>query len=682
MAPSAFQRSTRHLVARWAADPHVLLAIAVVFSALLVGWIAHPDAALPILLPSTTYLLLQLFLASVPGRDRVPLVFDVVRLLIALAAVFWMSLLAGEVGSLPLTSLYLPIVAMAAAMGARQAVVLGTFAVLAYIGPAVTVATLVLPAMQRGAVLVATMIVLAVGTRRTVASLERAVLHVRTASASQRRRNRQFDAVETVGRVLAANGPTAQVLEQVMDVLVDRFGYRYASFYAADGSVLRLGAQRGYALPVLAFDGSLGVIGRAIRTGKPQFVTDVRSDPDYHAADPEIRSEICVPMLVDGRTIGILNVEATAEFPLDSADRETLLVVADRIAAALALADERQALADRAAAFGRLTSFGTAINRSLDVATAHASIVSAVPAVLDADTVVLVLRDPATGDDRIAAMWGGDPRYVGARIPPGEGISGRALTEGRTVVEMKHPRSAFPSTVQGARMADVLTVAASPLLHEDVVIGAVSVTRAELTRPFNPLELETLGLIASQVALAISNAALHAQVADAAIRDPLTGLWNRRHLDTSLARLFALRARLAPEHRRPVAVILFDLDHFGLFNKRHGHITGDAVLRTFGAILSRHLRSSDIVARFGGEEFVAVLDGAAVGEAQQVANDIRGELETTSIRGAGGEPLWATVSAGCAALAPNVVSLEALLEVADVALQMAKRGGRNQVVAA
>ena len=75
------------------------------------------------------------------------------------------------------------------------------------------------------------------------------------------------------------------------------------------------------------------------------------------------------------------------------------------------------------------------------------------------------------------------------------------------------------------------------------------------------------------------------------------------------------------------------------FNNQHGHAVGDAVLRAFGAILSKRLRSSDLVARFGGEEFIAVLDGANVDEAQRVADEIRRELEAIQIPGADGEPL-------------------------------------------
>ena len=75
-----------------------------------------------------------------------------------------------------------------------------------------------------------------------------------------------------------------------------------------------------------------------------------------------------------------------------------------------------------------------------------------------------------------------------------------------------------------------------------------------------------------------------------------------------------------------MAAVLFDLDNFGLFNKRHGHQTGDAVLRAFGSILSRRLRSSDLVARFGGEEFVVVLEGATRDAAVTIAEEILANL--------------------------------------------------------
>ena len=674
------RRAWDHATTRVAADPHVLLALAVVFAALIIEVAAGSDAV-GLAVAAGLFLALQISLAlRVPsGRSRT---IDTARLLLALGMVFWMSLRENDASSMPLAALYLPIVATAAVLGTRQAIVLGTAAMGAFVYAVATAGTADPGMLHRGIAIAVTMIVLTIGSRRTIGSMERAVANAITATAGQGRRARQMAAVEAVGRALTANGPTRAALEEVMDLLVAHFGYRYVSIYTVEGRLMRLGAQRGYDDVIETFDGSIGVVGRVMRTGTAELVSDIFADPDYATASANVRSEVSVPLAVDGEMLGVLNIESTADAPLDEGDLDTMVVVGDRVAAALALARERDALQERAELFGRLARFGSAINASLDSATANESIIGAVADMLLVDITTLILRDATTGEDRIVAIRGGDERYVGVSIPPGVGGAGIALAEGRVVADDQINREDFPDALRGARVPDSLVSASFPLLRDDVVIGAVNVLRLDLARVFTPLELETMPLIASHIALALNNVELHAQMADAAVRDPLTGLWNRRHLDVALARLFAARARFEPELRRPVAAIMFDLDLFGLFNKRHGHRTGDAVLRAFGSILTRRLRSSDLVARFGGEEFLAVLDGASLEEAQRVADEIRRELEAIMIPGADGQELHATVSAGCAALGPNVSSLEAMLEVADVGLQMAKRGGRNQVVAA
>ena len=657
----------------------MLLATAVALAALTIELLAGADP-LRIVIPALVLVATHTALSLRLGHGRsVPL--DTARLILTLAIVLWMSLSAADRGTLPLVSLFIPIVALASALGVRPAIVVGGVALLGYLVPMATAQLLAPEMLHRGVAVAVTMVLISIGTRRTVSKMERMVAHARRAMDGQRRRTRQMAAVEAVGRALATHGPTPLTLDGVVDLLVARFGYRYVSIYMVDGPLMRLRAQRGYDEVIQTFDGTVGVVGRVMRTGRAELVRDVADDPDYRAASPNVRSEVTVPLAMDGDLLGVLNVES-ADAPLDESDRDTLVLIGDRVASALALAHQREALRDRADQFARLVTFGTTISGSLERVDAREQITAAAAEVLDADIVVLVQRDPANGEDRISAMYGGDTRYVGARILPGEGVSGRAIAGRTTVVETNMPRAALPSTTRGARVAETLVTAAHPLLEDDRVIGALSVVREDLDRPFTDLELETLPLVAAQVAVALRNVELHAQVADAAVRDPLTGLWNRRHLDVSLTRLFAARARQDPGTRHPLAAVLFDLDHFGAFNKQHGHTTGDAVLRAFGAILSRRLRSSDIVARFGGEEFVAILDGASLEEASRVAEEIRRELEAIRFSGVDGGGLHATVSAGCAQLGPDVASLETLLEVADVGLQMAKRGGRNQVVAA
>jgi diguanylate cyclase (GGDEF)-like protein len=214
------------------------------------------------------------------------------------------------------------------------------------------------------------------------------------------------------------------------------------------------------------------------------------------------------------------------------------------------------------------------------------------------------------------------------------------------------------------------------------IAGVVTWLRGDLTRPFSDQEQEVAALLAGKVGLALANARLHQKTRDAAITDPLTGIHNRRHFDAALEREDAIRQRIPAEKRGMRSAILFDLDHFGTVNKRFGHQVGDRVLRLFADTLKARSRTSDLMARYGGEEFVVILEGASRDEAIGIAEQVRAAFSKQSVDTGTGQRLTSTVSAGCSTLDPWEVEGMLLLERADVALAMAKAGGRDQVVAA
>jgi diguanylate cyclase (GGDEF)-like protein len=657
------------------ADPHVLLGIAIAVSATIIELAESGQAALTAL-AGVAYVCLQIVVAARRGlRHPVP------RLLAALVFLFAMGVLGGAAHAVPLTLLAMPIVAMAARYGRQAAAIVGTGAVSLPLIPAVAGLEQASVVVARGSAFVATLLLLAVGTRMTVEAMDSAFARARASMARERRRNRQMAGVEAVSRHLAED-PSPDTLDQVMDLLVRRFGYSLVSIYLRDddGSFV-LGAQRGYDRVLERFDGTTGIVGRVIRTGKAQLVSDTSLDPDYASANDTVRCEISAPLFAGGELIGILNLEDPRIGGLDETDCSTLILIAERLAGAIALGRERRALGDRAERFAALTEFARKINESLDPREIYPLICDAVSLVIPSDVVVLTLLDDTTRDYRVTAMTGPDQRFVGVRIVEGEGMAGVAIAERRLVVDGRFGSDRFPETMRSTYGDIEVATLATPLVREADVIGAMSFIRVDLAKPYSALDLEIAPIVADLVAMAITNARLHRQMAEAAVHDSLTGLANRRHLDASLERLAASRERLAPEDRRPLSAILFDLDHFGAFNKRHGLKVGDTVLRTFGSMLSGRFRASDIVARYGGEEFLVILDGATLDEARRAAEDIRVAFAAASIDAPSGA-LTATVSAGCSALGPSVSSVNLLLEVADVALQMAKRGGRNQVVAA
>jgi diguanylate cyclase (GGDEF)-like protein len=166
-----------------------------------------------------------------------------------------------------------------------------------------------------------------------------------------------------------------------------------------------------------------------------------------------------------------------------------------------------------------------------------------------------------------------------------------------------------------------------------------------------------------------------ARLADAAERDALTGLFNRRRLTQSLQDRCAQSARGGSFH-----VVLLDIDHFKSINDSHGHGVGDLVLQGFAQRLATLVRDTDLAGRWGGEEFLLLLPHDRTDEAVQAAERLRQELATVTVALPGGAPLSVTVSIGVARFEPTDTP-EAVVARADRALYAAKAQGRDQVVA-
>ena len=158
-----------------------------------------------------------------------------------------------------------------------------------------------------------------------------------------------------------------------------------------------------------------------------------------------------------------------------------------------------------------------------------------------------------------------------------------------------------------------------------------------------------------------------------ATHDPLTGVFNRRHVEDVL-RKEVVRAE---RHARPLAVAMMDADHFKNINDTYGHQTGDEVLREISERCRKTLRSNDVLGRYGGEEFVIVFPETNIGEAAVVAERLRAAIAQDPIQ-VGDKTLAATVSIGLAAYAPGQ-DLDQLFQRADSALYTAKQDGRNLV---
>lgn len=215
-----------------------------------------------------------------------------------------------------------------------------------------------------------------------------------------------------------------------------------------------------------------------------------------------------------------------------------------------------------------------------------------------------------------------------------------------------------------------------PLFSRDVTLGVLSVRTEETAASDGHWERLTRA-VSEQMALAIANLLLRDTLKEESIRDGLTGLYNRRFLETSLA----LEVARAGRSGVALSMMMVDVDHFKRFNDAHGHDAGDAILRAVGRVLSEHVRSGDIACRFGGEEFALLLPGANDDVALERAERLRDGIESVTFVHFGVTLPTVTASVGVATVSGTLTTPEALVRRADEALYAAKEAGRNRVVA-
>lgn len=170
------------------------------------------------------------------------------------------------------------------------------------------------------------------------------------------------------------------------------------------------------------------------------------------------------------------------------------------------------------------------------------------------------------------------------------------------------------------------------------------------------------------------NRKLQEKLSELAVRDPLTGLFNRRYMEETLERELAQSARDCS----PLSLVIMDIDHFKQLNDTHGHQAGDQVLKALAKLLRTHMRKGDVTCRYGGEEFVAILPGAALAVAAARADSWRRAFERLSLDYEG-RTIQSTFSVGVAEFPLHGATGDELLFQADNALYLAKRSGRNCV---
>jgi diguanylate cyclase (GGDEF)-like protein len=399
----------------------------------------------------------------------------------------------------------------------------------------------------------------------------------------------------------------------------------------------------------------------------------VSSERDYIQVDPAVRSEAAVPIIIDSEVRGVLNVESGKERTLGGGDLQLLQTLARQLSVAMrnaTLYEEAQRTRDELSV---LYEAAKAVSSSLEMESVLETLVEVPCRAFGYEHGAILLVDDGSNDLVVEATHGYSPGTRGYRVPAGRGITGWVQRTGKAELVTDVERDGRYIPVNPKSVAEL----AVPLIREGRVVGVFNV---ESTRPgaLGPRDVKILSALAGYATIAIQNARLFAQTEHLAATDGLTGLYNHRHLHQAMDRMLERCRR----EERSLAVIMLEIDNFKRYNDTYGHQRGDEVLRIVADLLRKGSRANDLVARYGGDEFMIVLPDTGKETAGEVGERLRRAIEAYPFRLGENIVTNVTLSVGIAASPDDGETVDALVDSVDRAQYSAKRSGGNKVQSA
>jgi diguanylate cyclase (GGDEF)-like protein/PAS domain S-box-containing protein len=422
-----------------------------------------------------------------------------------------------------------------------------------------------------------------------------------------------------------------------------------------------------------------GLTGWVLQSGAPALSPKGKPDRRESARVQKRRLEtnsgpiLVVPVTSKNGVIGTI----TAVNPPDQAnftrqDAELMMAIANQVAIILETAFLYEEAQRRVQEAETLRDSSTAVTATLHQVETIERILEQLARVVPYDSAsVQLLREGYL--EIVGGRGWADPRTViGIRFPvPGDNPNTRVILDRKPHL-LGDASSIYSSFLQEPH-SHINSWLGVPLIAEDQVIGMLALDSVQPDH-YAERHIRQLSAFADQVATALKNAKLHADVQMLAITDSLTGLLNRRGL-FDLGQRELDRAR---RYKRPLAAILLDIDYFKQINDTFSHAIGDQVLKELALRCRKHLRDIDILGRYGGEEFAILLPETDEHSAGLIAERLREAMTEIPVQ-TGRGPISITISLGVAVIRADTIELAVLLDHADTAMYAAKQAGRNQV---
>jgi diguanylate cyclase (GGDEF)-like protein len=487
------------------------------------------------------------------------------------------------------------------------------------------------------------------------------------------RRTKEYELLTDIGKAISSRLDQDEILRTLHQELGQIFdtSHFYIVFQEGDEIRFEFEVRDNRVLPKRTRELRNAFTEYVIRSGEPMLI---RSEMETmrnrmgiaHVPQRPAKSLIAAPIFLGNRAAGLMvAMNPDREFGFEQRDLDVLVTAAGQVAVAVEnarlFADEQR----RSRQLAFLNNVSRTAISSDDPVHMLSQIAGEIQKNFSFDHIGIGLLDYGTKEIEIKAEAGATAHAMGKRIPLGTGILGRVARTGeRALVQ-----NALPGNLTGI-LPDSRAVLCIPITYGESLLGVLNIESHNETA-FSPQDVLILNTLADLLATALHNAFVFQKLQQQSITDGLTGIKTRRFFWEALSAEWKRASRSG----RPFSVVLIDLDKFKEVNDTMGHFEGDLVLARVGRLLEQKSRQSNVVARYGGDEFIVLMPETGSEQAQVLAERLRQWLAT--------DPMLSehhiTGSFGVASFPMHGFSIEDIIRVADAGMYVSKRSGGNLV---
>jgi diguanylate cyclase (GGDEF)-like protein len=491
------------------------------------------------------------------------------------------------------------------------------------------------------------------------------------------RRTKEYELLTDIGKAISSRLDQDEILRTIQAELGQIFdtSHFYIAFQESEQIRFELEVRDNRVLPKRSRELRNAFTEYVIRNGEPLLI---RSDLENtrkslgisHVPQRPAKCLIAAPIFLGNRSgnkaSGIMvAMNPDREFVFEQRDLDVLVTAAGQVSVAVEnarlFADEQR----RSRQLAFLNNVSRTAISSDDPVHMLGEIASEIQKNFSFDHIGVGLLDYGTKEIEIKAEAGVTAHAMGRRIPLGTGILGRVARTGeRALVQ-----NALPGNLTGI-LPDSRAVLCIPITYGESLLGVLNIENRN-ENAFSPQDVLILNTLADLLATALHNAFVFQKLQQQSITDGLTGIKTRRFFWEALSAEWKRASRSG----RPFSVVLIDLDKFKEVNDAMGHFEGDLVLARVGRLLEQKSRQSNVVARYGGDEFIVLMPDTGSEQAQVLAERLRQWLAS--------DPMLSehhiTGSFGVASFPMHGFSIEDIIRVADSGMYVSKRSGGNSV---